>query len=228
MNKQITLFGLTIILCLISFRCDHFDTEPTIQFSPNEAQKQARIFIDNHFIKMVDGEYHITINKTEAKEYGISETIYDQVEHNIQVGNELIRSTIASSLSRSGKNFKITITDCTYDTIPEYETTIQSIETLSNSEIPTRPMPSGSITTSDQNYGYGSCFAPSEMKQIRANCFSYVALAATHLVSTKTLGYERIETRVSVVPLAFSNIDCYISYKTSDSNGGRCAWKGEM
>ena len=195
----------------------------------NEKKLNFQKFIDNGLIGVRGEKFQILVSRSESKKYNITSDMYDFVDSEIRKLNKLLDSIIAYHKAKE-PDLKVVVNNLTNDNVSENNlTNLSSIERLTNSELPPAIMPSGVISTTDQNYGYDYCFAPMGMKQIRANC--YATIFGSHIVTTKTLGSLVASPRFSggevTVGLSFSNIDCTIGYATTDSFGGRCVWNGE-
>lgn len=173
----------------------------------------------NNYIVFENNKYRVTANKSEALAMGIESSAYDEICKEIINCNKMLADIIEECSKRSDiKSVKIiNCNNINYHT--------ENISTTKSTD-----MPSGVINTSGQETRSMDFVAPTEMKSIYAHCFSYVALLAGHTVLVEVSGEVKIGTRLGngyvTVELPMSNVSGIVSFRTTDSNGGRCSWRG--
>lgn len=227
---------LLTALCVICASCSSEDNE-IFEFesefnsdytsrSINSSEEEKHPLIAGHYVDFIDNQYIINISKEEAVERGISEKSYDDFLNSVTIGNRLLASIIDSCKS-VGKD--VMVSTCIYD---EYQ---NDTETISISRLKTRSesLPSGRITTTGQETGKYGFFVPINMKSVDFDCYSYTSPLAMQVVIAESWNIQDIKSSIGQhvtmnATFSVTNVPGGVQYKTSDSNGGTCAWRGSL
>lgn len=120
----------------------------------------------------------------------------------------------------------ITITDDN-----QQDLSVTDMIPLAQTRSESKSFPAGSLSTMGQEEASTTFFAPEYMKAVNASCYSSGAIITVQTVTTEALGVANVGTKLTnfgtiTVSIAASNTNCKVKYRTMDSNGGRCSWKG--
>ena len=227
------LFFLTLLLFIVS--CENsivsFGEEDTLQEIINDIQTRNMDYeefvhplIEGHYVDFVNNQYEVTISKDEAIEIGISADSYDEFLELVSKTNNLIQETIEECVETSDT---VIVVSNLYDTPNSYV----NLPIAKTRAEPTNTMPSGTIQTNGQEEGMNPMTLPREMKFVICDCYARAAPAAGHVVTTKVFGGTKVGTGIGQhtgikVGVSASGTVGGIYYKTTDSNGGICAWMG--
>lgn len=188
-----------------------------------EVDKQEET-ISSCELQFINNQYSI-ISKDEALKKGVSAKDYDILKFSIAKANVLI-ANVVSDLENEGYNVKIV--DFSNQSFFDIASMVEQLATREEGELP-----SGTLETSNQTPKSEIHFAPIQMVGVRVNCIAHVALSACHVVTTKYAGDSVIVGtsigpgyRTFTVAISMSNTNFEISYRTTDSNGGKCVWQG--
>lgn len=193
----------------------------------NGIEREIHPLIKGHYVDFVNNQHVITITKEEAKAVGIQEDCYDELANAFVEGNRMLKELVDSCLN-AGDSV------CVESGIYDFEREVNFIDRTKMRREVTAPIvqPSGTISTNGQETGsYGFSKIPWYTTSVVCNCYSRTAFWPTQIVSTNSLGVVRFKLDYGqsvniTVGFAASNTAGSISYKTSDSNGGICAWQG--
>ena len=179
--------------------------------------------IDNQYVAYVDDQYVITISKEEALEIGITCEQYEQLDSALREGNKLLKSVI-EECQQSSK--KVTTRTLQYDDVMINTRTLKT-----RTESGATGLPSGVLETMGQEAASTGLDLPIEMRSVVCNCYARAALLPMHVVTTSSFGDTQIGSKLGYsvniqVNFSANNTVGGITYRTTDSNGGICAWQG--
>lgn len=204
----------TSIIASMMFFLICCDTEHEEYQDPREASLLAV-----EYLSLDNNRYSLNLSEKAALEIGISKQNYyrmlDEVESANRQIQEWLKDPNANFTLTDPRNIEVQINDP------------QSVKTKSESYTP-----SGNIITNGQEVGTDSFFAYGGTKAVVFLCRSNAALTPIYNVTTKTEGQVRTGGGIGAlgvnssyrVQLAFSNVNAYLTFCTSDSNGGNAAW----
>ncbi len=183
------------------------------------ATEEATFLLADYLV-LSDNQYILKLSKKEALDLGISSESYDKALDDIYLVNEEIQKRIADG----EENF--VLTDPTKVERKKRRDYYVPVRTKSSEEL------GGTITTSGQEVGYDGGWAPIGPSKVTFNCISFGAILPLYNVTTKTLGATQTGGGVGVigsntifdVGIYATNTSLTVSFRTSDSNGGRCVW----
>lgn len=223
---------ITLIAPLFFFSCTSDSIEDFEYMNLNEQFMTRSSFDTNiqhpllagRFIEYVDNQYVITISEEDAAKIGVPKEEYDEITESIRRGNEMLKELI-DSCNNSG--CKLTISTSMYDenTVDDFVPILRTTEEITD-------FPTGRIETNGQESGYSTIDKlPVNMRSVDCHCFSRAALLPMQIVTTSSLGSKQVASGVGPVvklnvSFAATNVLGSIEYRTSDSNGGICSWKG--
>lgn len=182
--------------------------------------------IEGHYVEFVDNQYVITISEEDAVERGISKESYQEFHHAVEEANRLLDDVIDDCLSRGNE---VVVETSLYDGC-EMNNSIPRVKSRSEGE--NENFPKGTIKTNGQEYGSaGIELLPYNMKYVNCNCYSYAAPLPSQVVIAESFGISNVKSGIGQsitlkVGFSVTNVPGGIRYKTTDSNGGICAWVG--
>lgn len=226
---------LFIILTFFIVSCENsivgFGEEDTLQEIIDDIQTRNMGYeefihplIEGHYVDFVNNQYEVTISKDEAIEIGISADNYDEFLELVFKTNNLIQETIDKCVETSDT---VIVVSNLYDNPKNYV----NLPIAKTRAEPTNTMPFGTIQTNGQEEGMNPMTLPHSMRFVICDCYARAALAAGHVVTTKVFGGTMVGTGMGQhtgikVGVSASGTVGGIYYKTTDSNGGICAWMG--
>ena len=236
---KIRVFISLIFACIFSSACSDsfsetyynqsFKTDYSLTKSlMSDTQVDAYRLIEDGYIEMVDYQYRIKINESEACELGYSILGYRELQSSLDEANKMLDALILSYESDSTV-YSYTITDCTYGKV-NIEPVIGIPSVKTSQEGIHIPKPEGRFDVSDNRPYSATFFAPYNMTGVIGECYCKSAPFGINTLSTKTMGmvYTGACVYVGTITLdvAASNTNVTVTYQTTDSNGGICNWRG--
>ena len=210
------------IMPIIFFSCTN-QIEDDMYDNMRTPKESIHPLIDNHYVSYIGDQYVITISKEEALEIGVSREEYEQLDSALTEGNRFLK-TIIEDCKRSSKS--VTTKSFQYEDIVMGDFIIKT-----RSEPAGDQLPNGTLESFGQETVSVGLDLPITMKSVICNCYSRAALFPLQIVTTKSFGDTQVGSKVGqsvTIQVNFSanNTVGGITYCTSDSNGGLCAWKG--
>lgn len=167
-------------------------------------------------LKLKGDEYLLDLSEEEALEMGVSKRDYEYVLKELESTNKRIQSVKAEY------NHELELFD------PQNVSKEQRQQAL----------PSGRITTVGQEAGHDGFVVPRGVSQVKFSCIGNTALTPQFTCKTEVWGGTNYKTKFGsnivytdiYVPLAASGsgVTAELTFKTSDSNGGKCNWQAQM
>ena len=183
--------------------------------------------IEGNYVELIDNKYVITISEEDALEKGISRESYQEFNSSVMEMNQMLEEIIDDCLSRGNK---VIVESALYnDNSNNY---ISRVKSRAETGTESAEFPRGTITTNGQEYGLaGIEKIPYNMLFVNCNCYSNVAPLPSQVVVAESFGISKLVSGIGQsidlkVGFDVTNVPGGIKYKTSDSNGGRCAWVG--
>lgn len=226
-------FIFIICLCFLCIACSKDNSEGSFvnNVMPNTINKgiqdtliqsneqELQTFIEGNYIQLVGNQFQITINEDEAQNLGFSKATYSIMLDEITDANNILNDIILN-LQQDSKIKNIYVE---YESVNNEISNFVAVKTRSET-----PKTSGLIETfgaePDSNQGW----APFGAKKVSCFCYAKVSLIAMHFVTTKALGNAIVTSRMGQgsldATLDASNTYFTITYRTSDSFGGKCSW----
>lgn len=178
------------------------------------------------YLSLDNNQYSLDISKDEALKKGVTESEYDIVMTELNNTNEVISSVEVD------EDNSLELFDPKSISINKLLEQQKTDKISKTSRKTLQQNPSGYIDTNGQEEGYDSFFAPYGKTYVRFECLSNAALTPAFVCRTKGLsGQWKSVTKVGVlgkatvdVNIDASNINIGLSFRTSDSNGGKAAW----
>lgn len=167
-----------------------------------------------HLLRLKGDAYSLDLSLEKANEMGISEGDFKSVLAEIELTNEFIREAKKE---------------------PNHELVLHDPQKLDTGSLQ-QTMPSGSLSSNGQEQVGTGFFAPSGTMKVRFSCRGGGALTPAFICRTHSFGVTNSKTEIGTfltwkdidVDLAASNINVSIDFRTTDSNGGLCNWKGML
>lgn len=231
--KMIATMAISVIGAFFATSCNNdsffgfdYQNEDSNTLFDNNSVKSQEVrhpLIEGHYVDFIDDQYVITISQKEAKKIGITKESYTEFQNAIIEGNRYL-ATIVDSLKRTGKN--VIGRTSMYDAPKFYS----KPRTKSFGE--PAHLPSGYIETIGQEHlSQGINKIPNPMASVDGDCYSNVAILPIQVLIAEAWHTQYYSSNIGQhVSLSagfiVSNVPGSVTYGTSDSNGGRCSWRG--
>ena len=180
----------------------------------------------SEFVSLKDSVYSLTISQKEAEAMGISEEMYKNALNEMKVANETI-----AKCNKEGK--PITLTDVKSST-QESKKKSNFVSKLTSSRALGNQY--GHIETYGNTEGYDAFMPREQISKVLFNCQSNAAITPVYTCKTyifgkwnygTAVGCLGVETKVTVLLAASgASLTAKLCFATTDSNGGRCNWRG--
>lgn len=180
----------------------------------------------SEFVSLKDSVYSLTISQKEAEAMGISEEMYKNALNEMKVANETI-----AKCNKEGK--PITLTDVKSST-QESKKKSNFVSRLTSSRALGNQY--GHIETYGNTEGYDAFMPREQISNVLFYCQSNAAITPVYTCKTyifgkwnygTAVGCLGVETKVTVLLAASgAGLTAKLCFATTDSNGGRCNWRG--
>ncbi len=213
------LISIAIVLVSMS-SCSQDDKNLILENAPYHPKTQVEAnFILRNYIILLQNSYSLKLSIEEAHKLGISSEQYSNAIDEVSNTNKLIKEAMINP------KYEMQLTD------PQTAIENQDKWPINNTR---SSMPSGSLSTSGQEFAQEGFFAPVGMKGVVFVCRTNAALLPVYTCKTNSLNTWKIKTAVGTlgtnttvtVPLAASNTNAGVYFSTTDSNGGMAYYQG--
>lgn len=199
------------------------------EFTEEELRSSILLF---DYIDTLNGEYCLTIDKDEAVAIGVAPNIYDRAVHDMKVGNQMMKEC-----RQECDYFELSLPNSSAEILENMnkESVTNSAKVSDNKISDNRYKKQyGSIQTFNQDPGYGG-FVVEDLKvavefQYRSSVapfpYFYCTVDCFGVVRGGSKAASLYDIAVVTVPLSASGggTSARLSFRTTDSHGGGCAW----